>query len=166
MARRRTEWNVEEQGLIKELKEKGLHIGVILADPWAYPCGLKPSTYRDPLCAIQGIGMEFTRTLCDRLKIPCTFTELNTTEVAQSKDRQELIMQKIIYHEIDTSLPILMETNRRRDLLDFTMPLFFMEGGLLVRTKFTYSSDMMYAIKPFQPTVWIGHVSILRHHCR
>ena len=83
MARRRTEWNVEEQGLVKELKEKGLHIGVILADPWAYPSGLKPSTYRDPLCTIQGIGMEFTRTLCDRLNIPCTYTELNTTEVAQ-----------------------------------------------------------------------------------
>lgn len=80
---------------------------------------------------------------------------------------QEWLKGEIVGGEIDTTLPIVVETNSAIDkqLLDFTLPLFYMDGGLLVRKTLAASGQLM--MKPFHLNVWLalGGMLILSMIC-
>lgn len=69
---------------------------------------------------------------------------------------QQWLKNAIIGGDIDTTLPIVVETNSQldKDLLEFTLPLFYMDGGLLIRK--TIAGPGQLLMKPFQVNVWIA----------
>lgn len=126
-------------------------------EPYAYQCALEPNIKPNE-CQSPGLGIEFTRTLCERLNVYCSFVLANVTTLGQINatiPEDVGLMSKIQDGEFDASLPLLSETTQRREVLDFTTPLFYMESGLLVKTQFSFESDFLFAIRPFTAPVWI-----------
>ncbi len=109
-------------------------------------------------CPLPGLAIEFTKTLCERLCIHCSFVFANVTklgEINATVPEDVGLMSKIQDGDFDASLPLLSETTQRREVLDFTTPLFYMESALLVKTQFSFASDFLFAIRPFTAQVWI-----------
>lgn len=71
--------------------------------------------------------------------IPCRFHHINTSSLVpqlyeRSNDYDELVRELLVHGQAyGAALPVMSETTVTRPDLDFTTPLFFMEGGLLVR---------------------------------
>lgn len=156
----------EEKEIVDSLRNNGLNVGIIFQEPWAYPCALDMKSGDGRSCMYPGMGIEFTETICDRLNIQCRYIFQNFTDNSPTMDTHQALATRITGfggdkdYELDTSLPILVETPRFREMLEFTMPVFYMEFGVLIKTRFLdNNNELFFAFKPFTWIVWIILIS-------
>jgi hypothetical protein len=71
----------------------------------------------------------------------------------RTRDYAELYRRNLVIDEtFQLTLPTVVETGAYRSDLDFTMPLFYMDDGLLMRPG---TMQTEFATQPFTPTVWM-----------
>lgn len=153
-------WTEDEKSSIVTIRQTGLTVGVAIRAPYAYDCFFD-ANYRKAkeLCHDSrgpGMGVEFAQTLCDRLEVKCKFALANLTfNRLDPTQSQWGWIGKINDGEIDTTLPWLFETDEKRQILDFTMPVFYMEAGLLIKTQYNTAGDFWFVLQPFHWQVWL-----------
>lgn len=161
-------WIAEELKLLRHVQRNHpyLSIGVPPLTPWAEPCFFTSARSSPPCRAKPGIGVEFTEAVCERLGITCDFKPLNWTtqwveQTQYSVDPQSVLKEAILNKEFDTTLPIFAIDYTTRTSLTYSLPVFFAEDAVLMKTHFVQPTDNTFLVKPFHPVVWLAIVLTL-----
>lgn len=132
-----------------------LKIGAILEEPFSTVCAF------DSNCANRGYGVEVTNLICSFLKLNCTYSWFNSTAYGDVDENNTAtgLVAAIYNGTFDTAIPILTQTSRRSQVLEFSELYFYTDVLLVTRSPEMKKIDNLNQSMPW--LAWFGFLLII-----